>query len=82
MRQMDKHSHFRITLSAPVTNAQKLGAQYAWFNPRVNGNNLESTWGIWPISAKGPSDTTKTAMIALARDRKFLSWISPVGEIQ
>jgi hypothetical protein len=30
-------------LSAKLYNAQKLGAQYAWVNPRLNGNSLDKT---------------------------------------
>lgn len=32
--------HFNNTLSAAVTSAQKFGAQYAWFKPRVKGKSL------------------------------------------
>lgn len=74
--------HLRSTLSAAVTSAQKFGAQYAWFNPRLKGKSRESNWGICPRRANGPKETTKTAITAFANERKFLIWISPAGERQ
>lgn len=43
--EVEGHSHCNKTLSPAVTNAQTFGAQYAWFNPLVNGNSLESNCG-------------------------------------
>lgn len=33
-------------LSTTLYMAQKFGAQYAWHRPRLNGNNLDSTWEL------------------------------------
>lgn len=43
--EVKSYSHCNKTLSPAVTNAQTFGAQYAWFNPLVNGNSLESNCG-------------------------------------
>ncbi len=40
------------SLSAMLYRAQKLGAQYAWQRPRLNGNNLNSTCCSWPCVHK------------------------------
>lgn len=69
-----QYSHSSNDLSKALYSAQKFGAQYAWFNPRVKGNSRERTWGIWPMTMKGPNDRTNTAMMEFARLRKLLIW--------
>lgn len=40
---VDTFNTIDINLSAALYNAQKLGAQYAWHKPRLNGNKREMT---------------------------------------
>ena len=51
-------------------------------SPRLKGNSRDSSWGICPISMKGPREVTKTAITAFARERKFLICRRPVGDMQ
>jgi hypothetical protein len=69
----------RSTLSTAVTNAQKLAAQYAWFNPRVKGNRRDNSCGICPIIANGPREAMNTPITAFAKARKFLISTCPPG---
>jgi hypothetical protein len=77
-----EHLPNKRSLSKAVTRAHAFGAQYAWFKPRVKGKSLERTCGICPIARKGPNDSRKTPITALARERKFLIWIWPESERQ
>jgi len=45
VNKVREHARFSKTRSKVVTSAQAFGAQYAWFNPRVKGNNLENSCG-------------------------------------
>ena len=77
-----EHAHFSKTRSKVVINAQAFGAQYAWFNPRVNGKRRESSCGSWPISANGPMESRKTRITAFASVRNRTGRITPDGDIQ
>ena len=53
------------TRSANEYSAHTFGAQYAWHNPLLNGNNLLSTWGIWPQYTHGPNAVANTPTTAV-----------------
>ena len=82
MNRVREHARFSKTRSKVVTNAQALGAQYAWFNPRVNGKRRESSCGSWPIRANGPMERRKTRITAFASVTNRMGRITPEGDIQ